>query len=190
MTENKMFTFDTNKGVVKTFEIYKLIPENDAFLKKPTIPFDFKNPQVNPVYLGMSLFETMFHNKGVGLTANQVGLPYSVFVIGYDKDNKQIFFNPIITESSEEEVSEIEGCLSFDKLYMHVRRPKTIKIKFQHVTGEEKEETFTGLTARIIQHEYDHTKGITFTDRAGKVTFMMANEKRKKLFKKLKRMGK
>lgn len=188
MSDNKMITIDSYHGI-RTSEVMKLVSEDDPILHKETIEFDFANPPMKPDHLAASLFETMFLHKGVGLSANQVGLPYRVFVTGMDKDNKQVFFNPVILQQSEEEVKLDEGCLSFPNMYMKVSRPIAVRIRWQHVTGEEREETYHGLTGRIILHEYDHMMGKVFTDMVGKTTLMMAKEKRAKFEKKLNRRG-
>src|SRR5262245_28920215 len=108
--ENKILTINTESVLkqptiaAKLFEIYNLVKENDPILKQVAKPFDFANPPVSPIYLSHSLFETMFKNKGIGLAAPQVGIPYRVFVMGGDKDNKQVFFNPMIIEFSESSI--------------------------------------------------------------------------------------
>lgn len=186
----KIFKLDTSKpygSTVASFEIYKFVDENDPILKAPTLPFDFQNPPIDPAYLATSLFETMFKAKGLGLTASQVGLPYSVFVCGYDNSNKQVFFNPKIVEESEEKVLDIEGCLSFRNMFVNIERPKEIVVAYQHVNGEYRTAKFEGLTARVVCHEIDHINGITFNKRCGKLSWMLAKEKREKLNKKLAR---
>ena len=120
-------------------------------------------------------------NKGLGLSAPQIGKPYRVFVIGYDNSNKQVFFNPEIIYTSEEEEDHLEGCLSFPRLFFKVSRPKQIKVKYQHISGEWRENEYHGLTARCILHENDHLNGICFIERVGKTTLMMAREKERKL---------
>lgn len=183
---SKMITIDTYYGI-RTHEIYKLVKETDPILRQPTVDFDFSNPQMDAAYLASSLFETMFENKGIGLSANQIGLPYRVFVVGFEKENKQVFFNPRIVEASLEQVVLDEGCLSFPQLYLKVKRPSWVTVEYQHVNGEQKRDTFHGLTARVILHEYDHMEGKTMLDNVGKTAIMMAREKRKKLIKEMKR---
>lgn len=185
----KIITIDTSShyGVVKKHEIYKLVKETDPILREPTVDFDFDNPPMDALYLASSLFETMFENRGIGLSANQVGLPYRVFVVGFEKENKQVFFNPRIIETSLEKTVLDEGCLSFPHLYLKVNRPASVTVEYQHVSGERKKDTFHGLTARVILHEYDHMEGKTMLDNVGKTAIMMAREKRAKALKQLKR---
>lgn len=181
MIEYGMLKINTETQTIRPYEIYDLVKSTDPILKDISKPFDFSNPPINPVHFASSLFETMFNNGGIGLSAPQVGFSYRVFVVGYDNTNKQVFFNPEIIERSKQEEDLLEGCLTFKKLCFRVSRSKEIKIKYQHVNGEWKEETYSGLTARCIQHEYDHLDGICFTERVGKTTLMMAREKERKL---------
>jgi peptide deformylase len=181
MIENGMIKINTVAQTIRPYEIYNLTTYNDPILKQICKPFDFNDPPENPVHLASSMFETMFENKGLGLSAPQIGKAYRVFVIGYDNSNKQVFFNPEIIYTSEEEEDHVEGCLSFPRLFFKVSRPKQIKIRYQHVSGEWKESEYHGLTARCILHENDHLNGICFTERVGKTTLMMAREKERKL---------
>lgn len=181
MIENGMLKINTAAQTIRPYEVYDLVKSTDLILKQNCKPFDFANPPIDPIHLASSLFETMFKHSGLGLAAPQVGIPYRVFVVGYDNTNKQVFFNPEIIERSIKEDDHLEGCLSFKRLFLKVSRPQEIKIKYQHVNGEWKEEKYVGLTARCIQHEYDHLDGICFTERVGKTTLMMAREKERKL---------
>jgi peptide deformylase len=181
MIENGMLKINTAAQTIRPYEIYDLVKSTDPVLKQVCKPFDFANPPIDPIHLASSLFETMFKHSGLGLAAPQVGIPYRVFVVGYDNTNKQVFFNPEIIERSQREDDHLEGCLTFKRLFFKVSRPQEIKVKYQHVNGEWKEDKFVGLTARCIQHEYDHLDGICFTERVGKTTLMMAREKERKM---------
>lgn len=121
-----------------------------------------------------NMFETMYAAPGVGLAAPQIGLSISLFVIdatGYsDEDNpelngfKKTFINARITEQEGEEWLFNEGCLSFPKLREDILRKPKIHIKYVDENFKPHDETYDGILARIIQHEYDHTDGIVFTD--------------------------
>lgn len=181
----------TTQGLVyKKFEIYDLVAENDPILKTPCQEFDFKKPQVDPIYLASSLFETMFNKGGVGLAAPQCGLPYRVFVVGYEENNKQVFFNPKVLEQSEEMELDTEGCLSYNGLFLSILRPTWVNLQWQHVNGDVRSETFHGLTARVLTHEIDHCDGISFVTKVGKLQYKMAREKRLKQQKLLGRANK
>lgn len=112
--------------------------------------------------------------KGVGLAAIQVGVPKKIF-LAYSEKSKQLltFINAEIIWSSKvltlglpQKGNRYEGCLSVPNVWAIVRRPKAIKIRYQTETNHQLVRKFAGLTAAIIQHEYDHTQGILFTEKA------------------------
>ena len=144
--------------------ILDLIDGKAPVLHQPTQRFNFAEPQMDPVQLAYDLTETMIQNKGLGLSANQVGLPYCVFVL--TGQPVRALFNPRIVHSSEETTVSKEGCLSFPELFVKVKRPAIVKIRYTQANGETLTEEFHGLTARIVQHEIDHLNGITILDRA------------------------
>lgn len=164
------------------------IPEekNNPMLKEKIEPFDFKNPPIDPARLVSNLFETADEFNGIGLAANQCQLPYRVFVINHG-EYKQAFFNPkIVHEYDDQHLGLIEeGCLSFPGLFVKVKRPDRVRVRFQDETGTTHTKIFGGLTARIIQHETDHLNGITFQERVGNVSWKMAKEKARKYNKKM-----
>ncbi len=125
-------------------------------------------------------------NDGLGLAAPQCGISYQVFVMG-TKENKQIMYNPVILSSADEKIADVEGCLSYPGLIIKVPRPTAVQVKWQHVDGKVMEGKFTGLTARIIQHEIAHLQGVLFWEGVGKTTLAMARDKRTKYLKKLER---
>ncbi len=115
------------------------------------------------------MFDLMYEHRGVGLSANQVDLPYRLFVINIESDPQQkeaehVFINPVIT-SRKGMVEREEGCLSFPDIYAPVRRPEKITISAYNLAGEELNYELTGLFARAAQHELDHLDGIVFVDR-------------------------
>ena len=124
----------------------------------------------------ISMFETMYGAQGVGIAAPQVGIPIRMFVIDAAGMNdrpeniedltkfKRVFINPIIQSEEGEKWSFEEGCLSIPGIREDVIRHPQIKITYQNEKFETFEESFIGLKARIIQHEYDHIEGVLFTD--------------------------
>lgn len=162
---------------------YKLIPENDPIFKQPTQPFDFDNPPIDPKELVEKLKLTMVENFGVGLSANQVGLPYRVFVFGDPTDPNSIeaVFNPrLLTQDGEEVIIE-EGCLSYPGLFIKIKRPSVIRARYANVNGEVNTYVYDKEPARIFLHEYDHMEGITFKERASQLRLAMAFKQRDKL---------
>lgn len=180
------------QAAVKTFEILPLVKETDPILRQKAEPFVFgqvtftdkERLMKDPIYLGFSLFETMFKHKGLGLSAPQCGISLQVLVLGADQDTKQVMFNPMIIQESPEIVVKEEGCLSYKHLFVKVPRSEAIRVSFQDARGQRQFQDFVGLTARIVQHEIDHLRGNLFWQRAGGTTVAMARERRKKLLKK------
>lgn len=165
--------------------ILDLVSEDDPILRQDFEDFDFSNPPTNPVELSNNLIETMIKHKGIGLSACQCGLPYRMFVLWSEKP--LAVFNPRVIDQKNEFILLDEGCLSFPHLFIKVKRPSMIKVRFQDATGETHTETFIGMTARAFLHELDHLDGILYTQRANKVHVARALNQKKVLERKLKR---
>lgn len=157
--------------------IHQLVPSTDPILRQPVEQFDFSNPPTDPIQLAHDLAETMIANNGLGLSANQAGLPYRAFAVMAEKII--VLFNPKIVDYSEETLYMEEGCLSYPNLFIKVKRPKAIKIRYTEPNGNTITTTFGGLTARVIQHEYDHMEGITYTQRANRIHVDQAKKRLK-----------
>lgn len=164
--------------LVKKSEL-RLIANTDAVLNKPTQPYDFEKDGATATMFGNVLFSIMQEQGGVGLAANQVGVPVSVFVMGYD-NKKFLIFNPTILSSSEKVITYEEGCLSFPGVGLKVDRPESVDVQYQNEKGECIQTTFKGLAARIFQHEYDHMLGITMKKKVSTLKWAMAEKKRVK----------
>ena len=162
--------------------IYTLIDKYSSGLKESTEKFNFDDPQVPPEQIASMLAETMIKHKGVGLAAPQVGLPLSVFVIGdpANRDSIMAFFNPNIVDFSKEKVYYNEGCLTFPGLYIKIKRPTQIRMRFTDVHGETTTTKYTGFSSRAIQHEYDHLQGISFQKKATLYHLSKAKKDQKK----------
>ena len=169
--------------------IFNLLPEGTPSLNEPLAEFDFTNPPVDPNVFASSLVETCIKNRGLGLSANQCGFPYRVFVAGAE-DNYVAYFNPKIISSSQEESLADEGCLSFPNLFLKVYRPNHIGVEYQDFHGEKHSATFSGLTARIFLHELDHMNGITFVHRTKPMALKSGIDKRDKLMYRIERAAK
>jgi peptide deformylase len=130
-----------------------------------------------------ALFNHMCHvmtsNHGVGLSANQIGLDASLFIMILDGKATMII-NPIITKISDETASLTEGCLSDPGLRIAVKRPTSIEVRFEDINGYMSEGKMDGITARIFLHEFDHLNGIMISDRTSKLRLTMAKKKRDK----------
>lgn len=139
----------------------------NPILTTPCQEFDFSNPPVDPHELANELMESMITHQGIGLAANQLGYPYRVFAVRGLEYNF-VFFNPKIVHYSEKTNNLYEGCLSFPGLFVKIKRPDEIRIRFQTPSGGVDTKTFNGMTSRTIQHEYDHLEGILFYNKANR----------------------
>ena len=114
------------------------------------------------------MFDLMYKAKGIGLAANQVNLPLQMFVINLaaekGKGEEMVFINPVVS-SPKGSAEANEGCLSLAGVEAMVSRPDQIHVSAYNLAGEPIDQTFKGFLARVIQHEYDHIKGVMFIDR-------------------------
>jgi peptide deformylase len=142
-----------------------------------------KTQDITPDYPQLStiienMFNTMYNANGVGLAAPQVGLSLRLFVIdcspmdgtikgdtSTEKEPKMVFINPEKIEEIGEEWAFEEGCLSIPDVRELVMRKPIITLRYRDAAFNEKTETFDGIKARVIQHEYDHLEGVLFTDK-------------------------
>jgi peptide deformylase len=145
--------------------IYDLVHCSHPILHQEIPKFDFtKEFPIHPIELANNLIETMRHHNGLGLSANQCGLPYRVFVMW--SEEPLACFNPRVVDQSSHVSLMDEGCLSFPNLTLPIKRSRSIKVRFQDFKGEMHTEIFNGMTARIFLHELDHLNGIDYTSRA------------------------
>lgn len=140
-------------------------------LKKKAEPITPDYPEL--AQLLENMWETMYEASGVGLAAPQVGLPIRLFLVdtiqtmeeGQEAMGiKQVFINAQKIEEAGPPWSYEEGCLSIPDIRGDVERPPQLRIKYQDENFVEHETVFTGINARVIQHEYDHIDGILFTE--------------------------
>lgn len=157
----------------------KIIHFPNPILREKIPQFDFSNPSHDPIQLEKDLIETMFANDGVGLSANQAGIKARVFVMG-DKNDPglaQAFFNPEVVAHVESMNDLEEGCLSFPGIYVKVKRPTKIKVRWQNSKGEPQEAELEDYTAKCFLHELDHLEGIVFKDRVSDLKWTQSVKK-------------
>ncbi|AHJ99619.1 peptide deformylase [Hymenobacter swuensis] len=162
--------------------IYPIVAFGDPVLKTPakSLAADYSATELKQIIADM--YDTMYHASGVGLAAPQVGKSIRLFVIDstpmMDEDEegnpiveeptagpvKRAFINPVMVSETGEEWAFEEGCLSIPGVREKVVRHATIVLRYEDENRQPHEETFTGMTARVIQHEYDHLEGVLFTD--------------------------
>jgi peptide deformylase len=156
----------------------KLLSEDDSKLKEVSIAWDFE-VDGDPTDLVKAMAKTMFENNGIGLAAPQVGIQKRLFIMG-NPDLLYTIINPTIIIKEGEIVKDLEGCLSFPNLWLKVRRSDKIIVKYYDIKGNLINTEFTGLKARVFQHEYDHLDGICFVNQVGPVALDLAKEKRRR----------
>ena len=122
---------------------------------------------LNRQELSRILIDNMIHHQGIGISANQIGIWERAFAMVRDLENNEVMvcFNPRIVKSYSEEVEMEEGCLSYPELFLKIKIPDKIVIKFEDEDKKIHKMKLEGLASRVFQHEYDHMEGIDFTQR-------------------------
>jgi len=185
------------KGNIKEKEkkVFPLIPPNDPRLLMQVAPFLDETLEqfgfADRKELSKVMYDNMVKYGGLGLSANQLGLPYRMFVMGGHpqvEDGKvRTVFNPLINDVSPESINLKEGCLSFPFLFLSIKRPKWCSVRYTDENGEEIEETLHGMSARIFMHENEHMNGYVFTDLVSKLKLERAEKSKQKMIKEIKR---
>ena len=149
--------------------IFPIVLYGDPILRKRAEEIEDFDEEIKEFV--KSMYETMYAAQGVGLAAPQVGKLLRVFVMDSslmekekEKGIKQVFINPLLIDESGETWAFEEGCLSIPGIRGDVKRKKKIRLKYFDEDGNFYEQEFDNMTARIIQHEYDHLNGRLFTD--------------------------
>ena len=166
----------------------KIVREGHPALKTVCEPFDFANPQHDPVALERQLSMAMFMEDGAGLAANQIGVAVRAFVMVKERGLPVGvgYFNPeILSRSNAQQVGD-EGCLSHPGLYVRIPRAMEIEARWFNAAGEAQHGKFSGFLARCFQHECDHLDGKTLIDVAAPMAVLIA---RKKLMQRQQRKG-
>jgi peptide deformylase len=169
--------------IIKKSEL-KLVPANEHPL---SIADNVDFSKIDASMLTNVMLDRMVEMGGVALSAPQVGLDMSMFVMGIDQARIEVF-NPTIISYSKEETLMNEGSLTFPGISVIVKRPVSITVKYYNKNNEIQHNEFQGLTARIFQHAFDHLQGTTMKDRVSKLKWDMAtkrlNNYKQKLVKK------
>ena len=159
--------------------VLPIVAYGDAVLRKVGKEIDKDSPTLNELISNM--WETMYNASGVGLAAPQIGLTVRLFLVDatpFAEDEelsekeratlegfKKVFINAIIEEETGNDWIFNEGCLSIPDIREDVTRKDTVTISYWDENFKKHTETFDGILARIIQHEYDHIEGVLFTDK-------------------------
>ena len=161
---------------------------DSAVLRQIAQPIDANYPNLKELIAEM--FESMEQSDGIGLAAPQIGLSIRLFVVdasAFAEENPELkgfrraFINAQILERGTETVSFNEGCLSLPGIHGDVVRPTSIRMSYCDENFVPHEETFSGIVARIIQHEYDHIEGKLFVDHFSAVKKRLVQSKLKNI---------
>lgn len=181
MSEKIIINTNKQKEMIPVnYEILPVFDNTNPLLEQKMEYFNFADFKVDPSKIAGDLLATMRAYNGLGLSANQCGLSYRVFVMEPDI----VCFNPRIISQGKMKKDK-EGCLSFPGLWLHIERPEFIEVEFENVSGITKKYKFEGVTARCFMHELDHMNGIHFTSLVGKTSLIMATNRQKKFVKKM-----
>ncbi|PKF73477.1 peptide deformylase [Chryseobacterium sp. PMSZPI] len=175
-----------------------ILAYGSPILKQKCIPIHSNTQEIQK--LTTDMWETMKNASGCGLASSQIGKPLQLFIVDsqvifenmdmedqilyFEKNDRGIqetFINAKIIGSSEETWEDYEGCLSIPGLSQKVKRPWKITIEYMDKDFTQHIKTFSGMTARVIQHEYDHTQGILYTDHLKPLTKKLIESKLKKI---------
>jgi peptide deformylase len=157
-------------------------PKENEFLRKKTVAFDFKKHSKKEIAdLLRNMRKTMKAANGIGLAANQIGLPYRMFVAEVESSDGApkfyALFNPEFEKLDAEKDTAEEGCLSVPGAYGDVARPGKVTLTGQDRNGKKLRIKAWGLLARVFQHEMDHLEGKLFIDRSKNVTRAAESER-------------
>jgi len=166
-----------------------LVSQYDPVLREQCTEWDFSESAED---LFNDLRDTMCANRGLGLSAPQIGVRKRAFVLGNPEDPESVvgFFNPRVIDTLAEDVYIEEGCLSFPGMFVRVKRPRAIRVRSTSWRGETETFQFEGVTARAFLHELDHLDGVTFVQRASPIHLEKARSQMKKLNRQKRRNAK
>jgi len=170
--------------------IKTILTEPNKILRQVSLPV--KNVGKEEQRIMDDMLETMYHAKGIGLAAIQIGIPKRIIVmdIGKDQENQKpmYFVNPIINNKNSNFSTYEEGCLSVPNQFAEVDRPSTCEVEYLDYDGNKKKLLASGLLSTCIQHEMDHLEGILFIDYLSKLKKSMIIKKLSKQKNKLDRI--
>ena len=143
----------------------KILKKPDTFLRGPTEEVGFPLSDENNIILD-NMIKIMYQANGIGLAANQVGYNRRMFVmdISNEKNNPQVFINPVVKAKNNIKIKDIEGCLSCPAEEVKVSRSVSINLEWTCRHGKPQHKTFFYLPCRVVQHEMDHLNGKLITD--------------------------
>ena len=195
MNDNDVLVIDTGvKSPTKVVEEqllpFPILTEGHPSLKTPVEEFDIiqiEQPEIQKFIKQLKL--TMKTYNGVGLSANQCGFKFRMFVIGTDQF-QMACINPKIIDVDGDPKLMREGCLSYPALFVSVPRYEGVLVEYYNENTERKEMWLRGLTAQCFQHELEHLDGKVFLEKVKPLAMQMGRKRQAKLIKKIVRKSK
>jgi peptide deformylase len=184
MNDNDVITINTTSPTKVVEEVVSILPilaEVHPKLSQVMPDFDITQimqPEIQKFIRQMRKTQAAYN--GLGLSANQVGIGFRMFVIG----DGIVCFNPKIIATHGEQIRKAEGCLSFPGLYLNVPRYGSIDVEYYDENANLVRTHFDGLTAQVYQHELDHMNGVVYTQHVKPVALQMARKRQAKVIKK------
>jgi len=147
--------------------ILELIPNTHPMLHERVCPCKKCIENTDRQEVAKILIENMHHYKGIGLSANQIGMYVRAFAMIKDFESNEVIvcFNPRIMKKYNECVEFEEGCLSYPDEFINVKRPNRIIVTYEDENKKKHKIKLSGMASRVFQHEFDHLEGIDFTQR-------------------------
>ena len=147
--------------------ILELIPNTHPMLHERVCPCKKCIENTDRQEVAKILIENMNHYKGIGLSANQIGMYVRAFAMIKDFESNEVIvcFNPRIMKKYNECVEFEEGCLSYPDEFINVKRPNRIIVTYEDENKKKHKIKLSGMASRVFQHEFDHLEGIDFTQR-------------------------
>ena len=162
----------------------QLIKSPNPWLDKEVKDFDFENLDAKSI--SEEMIELMMQEGGIGLSANQVALDARIFVMKphlLEDKSPLVVINPHLESVTINYENLPEGCLSHPNLFLTVKRPRGIIVKYLDISAKECTIELYDIDARCFLHEYDHLQGIEFIERVSKLKLDRAKKKRFKINK-------
>jgi peptide deformylase len=184
MNDDDILTINTNsptKIVEEVISILPILAEGHPKLSQVMPEFhitQIMQPEIQKFIRQMRKTQAAYN--GLGLSANQVGIGFRMFVIG----DGIVCFNPKIVATHGEPIRKAEGCLSFPGLYLNVPRYGSIDVEYFDENANLVSTHFDGLTAQVYQHELDHMNGVVYTQHVKPVAMQLARKRQAKVIKK------
>ena len=143
----------------------KLVKHPDTFLRGSMEKIEFPLSEENKIII-KNMINLMYQENGIGLAANQAGYNRKIFVmdVSNERNDPQVFINPVITTKNNIKMGDTEGCLSCPGEQVKVSRSISVNLEWQCEHGKDQHKTFYHLPSRVVQHEMDHLNGKLIID--------------------------